>query len=152
MDDIKFSSSASESSLINSMPYWSGAFLFGKKRSVRHVSLLKPKEYSLKHMLRLNNKSANISTSIFDGQLNDFHDSTFLHKGTICSDSMKLFQIISYNSLQSSLSTLGMQCAYIFQVKINCNSNHDSNNNTNLEFMKEWHRRQLCPILCTKFK
>eukprot|EP00943_MAST-04B_sp_MAST-4B-sp1_P005306 g5306.t1 len=141
------------------MPYWSGSFLFGKKRSVRHVSLIKPKQYSLKHMLKCNNKNVNNSTSIFDGQLNDFHDSTFLHKGTICSDSMKLFQIISYKSLQSSLSTLGMQCAYIFQVEVNYNSNDDSNNSMgssnksmNLEFMKEWHRRQLCPILSTKFK
>lgn len=129
-------------------PFWEGAFVFGKRRVLRDVSLVKPPAFSLRAMLKKYiNDGGDCYPSLVESA-QDFSDAPFLAHGSICSRNMHLFQIVSYDSLQTSLSTLGMQCAYVFQVASKPSaSEHESN----MEFLNGWHKKSLCPILRLKY-
>ena len=127
-------------------PFWEGAFVFGKRRVLRDVSLVKPPAFSLSARLKkyINDGGDSYPSLVESAQ--DFSDAPFLAHGSICSRNMHLFQIVSYDSLQASLSTLGMQCAYVFQI-----ASKPSEHESNIEFLNGWHKKSLCPILRLKY-
>ena len=127
-------------------PFWEGAFVFGKRRVLRDVSLVKPPAFSLSARLKKYiNDGGDCYPSLVESA-QDFSDAPFLAHGSICSRNMHLFQIVSYDSLQASLSTLGMQCAYVFQI-----ASKPSEHESNIEFLNGWHKKSLCPILRLKY-
>ncbi len=159
--------------------YWNGDLIFGGKCIIENVSFIKP--HSLKNILLNNNINVdNNSQSLLKlgEEAGDFHDSEFLRRGLLSSTKLELSQIIPYDSLQSSLCTLGMQCAYVFELEMNNtpttitttnnnnnnskknNDNSNDNNasinfddiNDNVKFINTWHNRRLCPIFSGQFK
>lgn len=115
---------------------------------LRGVSLVKPVAFSLSAMLKKYIDDGGDCYPSLVESAQDFSDAPFLAKGSICSGNMHLFQIVSYDSLQTSLSTLGMQCAYVFQVGSKPGS---SEHESNMEFLNGWHKKLLCPILRLKY-
>ena len=159
--------------------YWNGDLIFGGKCTIENVSFIKP--HSLKNILLNNNINVdNNSQSLLKlgEEAGDFHDSEFLRHGLLSSTKLELSQIIPYDSLQSSLCTLGMQCAYVFELEMNntpttITTNNNNNNNSkknndnsndnnasinfddindNVKFINTWHNRRLCPIFSGQFK
>ena len=69
-------------------PFWEGAFVFGKRRVLRGVSLVKPPAFSLSARLKkyINDGGDSYPSLVESAQ--DFSDAPFLAHGSICSRNM----------------------------------------------------------------